>query len=295
MTNSASTTQDPAQAPANDPPTSLTPAQQKAQERIAAARARAAANKAATTTGSGEPSSAVASGAQAAPPRPAAERTVSPGSPGGAQTAAISDAQRAVGGSARAAAATPTPPSAPAVAPPSDDKRWRVVFATMRKHGFAANSLIETLHTAQESFGFLSDPALLYIARSLHLPPSRVYGVATFYNLFHLQPQGEHSCVICLGTACYIKGAAQIVSALEDATHVAVGETTADGKVSLLAARCLGACGLAPACVYDGEVVGKLESAAAVERLQRMTAPLLESAGAGAKGDTTRSVEHASG
>jgi bidirectional [NiFe] hydrogenase diaphorase subunit len=141
----------------------------------------------------------------------------------------------------------------------------------MRKHGFAANSLIETLHTAQESFGFLSDPALIYIAKSLHLPPARVYGVATFYNLFHLQPQGEHSCVICLGTACYIKGAAQIVSALEDATGVAVGETTTDGKVSLLAARCLGACGLAPACVFDGEVVGKLESVAAVRKLEQWT------------------------
>lgn len=240
----------------------LTPAQKLAQERIAAARAKAAANKA-----------AAASKAGAAPPDAPA-------------TAGISSAERAVGGSARAAATIPQPPKPDVVPPPTDDKRWRVVFATMRKHGFAANSLIETLHTAQESFGFLSDPALVYIAKSLHLPPARVYGVATFYNLFHLQPQGEHSCVICLGTACYIKGANQIVSALEDATGVSVGETTADGKVSLLAARCLGACGLAPACVFDGEVVGKLESPEAVQRLSVWTE---------VKNSAGRSVEHATG
>lgn len=231
----------------------LTPAQQLAQERIAAARARAAGKTEAGKTEAGKSGEG----------RVAQDKPEAVGAgPGG-----ITAAQRAVGGSARAAATTPQLPKQEALPPPSDDKRWRVVFATMRKHGFAANSLIETLHTAQESFGFLSDPALIYIAKSLHLPPARVYGVATFYNLFHLQPQGEHSCVICLGTACYIKGANQIVSALEDATGITVGETTPDGKVSLLAARCLGACGLAPACVFDGEVVGKLESSAAVEKL----------------------------
>jgi len=233
-----------------EPTGALTPAQQLAQERIAAARARAANKKA-----SGAPSEGASAG------------EATGGEKSAAMSAGISPAERAVGGSARAAPSTPQLPKQETPPPPTDDKRWRVVFATMRKHGFAANSLIETLHTAQESFGFLSDPALVYIAKSLHLPPARVYGVATFYNLFHLQPQGEHSCVICLGTACYIKGAAQIVSALEDATGVSVGETTPDGKVSLLAARCLGACGLAPACVFDGEVVGKLESAEAVQKL----------------------------
>lgn len=228
----------------------LTPAQQLAQDRIAAARAKAAANR----KGASRPEADKVSSPAAAPPL----RT------------GITGAERAVGGSTRATN-LPQPAKQQVIPPPSDDKRWRVVFATMRKHGFAANSLIETLHTAQESFGFLSDPALIYIAKSLHLPPARVYGVATFYNLFHLQPQGEHSCVICLGTACYIKGANQIVSALEDATGVSVGETTPDGKVSLLAARCLGACGLAPACVFDGEVVGKLESSEAVERLGAWT------------------------
>ena len=154
--------------------------------------------------------------------------------------------------------------------PPSDDKRWRIVGATMRKHGFTPDALIETLHSTQEAFGFLDDISLRYVAQSLGVPLSRVYGVATFYNLFSLKPQGEHTCVVCLGTACYIKGGPQILSALEDATGIHKGETTPDKQVSLMVARCLGACGLAPACVFDGLVAGKLEADEAVARLEEM-------------------------
>lgn len=154
---------------------------------------------------------------------------------------------------------------------PSDDKRWRIVTATMRRHGFAANALIETLHSAQEAFGFLDDITLRYVAQSLGLPLSKVYGVATFYNLFTLKPQGEHTCVVCLGTACYIKGSPQILDEIEQAYGIRRGETTPDKKVSLLVARCLGTCGLAPAVVFDGQVVGKLEPASAVQRLEEWT------------------------
>lgn len=151
---------------------------------------------------------------------------------------------------------------------PSEDKRWRIVMATMRKHGFTPDALIETLHSAQEAFGFLDEIALRYVAQSLGIPLSRVYGVATFYNLFTLKPQGKHTCVVCLGTACYIKGGPQILSALEDTTGIHKGETTPDKEVSLMVARCLGACGLAPACVFDGEVVGKLDPCDAVSRVK---------------------------
>lgn len=144
-------------------------------------------------------------------------------------------------------------------APPSDDKRWRIVTATIRKHGAAPEALIETLHSAQEAFGYLDDVTLRFIAQSLSIPLSRVYGVATFYNLFMLKPQGEHTCVVCLGTACYIKGAPDILNAIETTAGIHKGETTPDKKVSLLVARCLGTCGLAPAIVFDGEVAGKLE------------------------------------
>lgn len=151
---------------------------------------------------------------------------------------------------------------------PSDDKRWRLVNATMRRHGNQPDALIETLHTVQEAFGCLDDLALRYVAANLKVPLSRVYGVATFYNFFTLKPQGEHSCVVCLGTACYIKGAPQILEAVENIAHIKPGETTIDKKVSLLVARCLGTCGLAPAGVLDGEVMGKLAPSDVRDKVQ---------------------------
>lgn len=141
---------------------------------------------------------------------------------------------------------------------PSGDNRFKLLEATMKRHQYQSDALIEVLHTAQELFGYLEVDLLLHIAHSLKVPPSRVYGVATFYHFFSLKPKGEHTCVICMGTACYVKGAAALVAAIESAADVKSGETTADGKVSLLTARCLGACGIAPAVVLDGVVGGHL-------------------------------------
>jgi bidirectional [NiFe] hydrogenase diaphorase subunit len=154
------------------------------------------------------------------------------------------------------------------LAPPSEDKRWRIIQTTMRRHGYAPDALIETLHSAQEAFGYLDGQTLRYVAQSLHLPLSRVFGVATFYNLFMLKPQGEHTCVVCLGTACYIQGGAKILGEVEKSIGLRKGETTPDKQVSLLVARCLGTCGLAPACVFDGEIVGKVDPEDVVERLK---------------------------
>jgi len=151
---------------------------------------------------------------------------------------------------------------------PSEDRRWRLVDGTMRRHGRQPHALIESLHTVQESFGYLDLEALRYVAMALRVPLSQVYGVATFYHFFNLKPQGEHTCVVCLGTACYIKGAANIVAAVEHSRHVKAGETTADGQLSLLSARCLGSCGLAPAVVFDGEVVGKITVPQVLEKIQ---------------------------
>ena len=156
------------------------------------------------------------------------------------------------------------------IAPPSEDKRWRIVQTTMRRHGFSPNALIETLHSAQAAFGYLDEASLRYVAQSLHVPLSRVYGVATFYNLFTLKPQGAHTCVVCLGTACYIKGGQQILTALERSTDIHRGETTADKQVSLMVARCLGTCGLAPAVVFDEQVVGQIAPGDAVEQRHEM-------------------------
>lgn len=153
-------------------------------------------------------------------------------------------------------------------APPSEDKRWRLVDATMRRYNYHANGLIETLHTMQETFGYLDKPGLQYVARSLRVPYSRTLGVATFYNYFTLKPPGAHTCVVCLGTACYIKGSGDLMAELERELGVQAGETTPDGKVSLLAVRCIGSCGLAPAGVVDGQVLPKVTAGQMLTRLK---------------------------
>lgn len=152
---------------------------------------------------------------------------------------------------------------------PSDDKRWKLIGATMRKHGYQSHALIETLHTVQDTFGYVDETAFQFVAGSLRVPLSQVYGVATFYHFFNLKPKGEHTCVVCTGTACYIKGAGAILKAIEEETGVKPGETSSDGKLSMLTARCIGACGLAPAVVFDGEIAGGVTPMNAIERIRR--------------------------
>ncbi len=153
--------------------------------------------------------------------------------------------------------------------PPSDDKRWKIVEATARRHGREPHALIETLHTVQEYFGYLDDAALQFVAALLRLPLSRVYGAATFYHFFTLKPKGKHTCVVCTGTACYIKGAPALLSAIENTYGVKPGETTADNELSVLTARCVGSCGLAPVVVWDGAVLGKIGPEGAVARIEK--------------------------
>lgn len=136
----------------------------------------------------------------------------------------------------------------------SGDKRFKILDTHIKRHQNQADSLIEILHKTQELFGYLEDDLLLYVARALKLPPSRVYGVATFYHYFTLKPKGEHNCVVCMGTACYVKGSQAVLDAIEREAGVKSGSTTPDNKLSVLTARCIGACGVAPAVVYDGTV-----------------------------------------
>ena len=156
------------------------------------------------------------------------------------------------------------------VNPPSEDKRWRIVNATMRRHGYAPHALIETLHSVQEAFGFLDQDALNYVSAALRVPPSKTYGVATFYHFFKLKPGGRHSCVVCMGTACYIKGGREVLDAVSKAYGIEDGETTEDKQLSLLTARCIGSCGLAPATVLDGVVTPKMTPEKALELIKRM-------------------------
>jgi bidirectional [NiFe] hydrogenase diaphorase subunit len=155
-----------------------------------------------------------------------------------------------------------------AEAHPSGDKRFTILDTALKRQQFRPDTLIEVLHKAQELFGFLELDVLLYIARALKLPPSRVYGVATFYHLFTHKPPAAHTCVICRGTACFVNGADRLLSEAEELTGVNAGETTADQKVSLVTARCIGACGIAPVVVYDSAVAGRQTAADLVQHLK---------------------------
>ncbi|EAZ93021.1 bidirectional hydrogenase complex protein HoxE [Crocosphaera chwakensis] len=148
------------------------------------------------------------------------------------------------------------------------DKRFKIIDITMKRNHYRQDALIEILHKAQEAFGYLEPDILEYVAHALKLPLSRVYGVATFYHLFSLKPSGKHTCVVCLGTACYVKGSDKVLTALQQELGIKSGETTTDKQISLLSARCLGACGIAPAIVFDGEVAGKQMPENALEKIK---------------------------
>jgi len=147
---------------------------------------------------------------------------------------------------------TPDPAAVPA-----EDPRRKVVEQALRRFQYRPDALIEVLHVAQEVYGFLGDDLLAYIAQQLKLPESQVLGVATFYHAFTLRPKGEHACIVCTGTACYVKGAGEIVKVLEAAYGIHPGQTTADGRFSLGTARCLGTCSLAPLLMIDNQVLAK--------------------------------------
>ena len=101
--------------------------------------------------------------------------------------------------------------AAPAVTTTADDKKWKMIDARIRRRGNSPDALIEVLHAVQEAFGYLEPDVLAYVGNALGVPPSRVYGVATFYSLFMLKPQGEHTVIVCTGTACYINHAAALL------------------------------------------------------------------------------------
>ena len=154
-------------------------------------------------------------------------------------------------------------------APPNQDKRWKLVDETMRRTGQHSRGLIETLHTVQEVFGYLDKEALRYVAESLRVPLSRAYGVATFYHYFTLKPAGRHSCSVCIGTSCHIKGSAELLATVKHELEIEPGGTTPKGEVSLVSERCIGPCGLGPVVVYDEEVSAEETPQALALRLKK--------------------------
>ena len=140
---------------------------------------------------------------------------------------------------------------------PSDDKRVQSVDRVMQRYGYQPEALIETLHAAQEAFGYLDVGILTHIARRLRVPPSRVCSVTTFYNHFQTKPPGDHTLVVCTGTACHVKGSDRFLMWVKKSYDLSPGETTADSSLSLLEVRCVGACAMAPVMITDGTITGK--------------------------------------
>lgn len=149
-----------------------------------------------------------------------------------------------------------------------DDPRFGDLEMHMKRHHYRPDALIEVLHKAQDLFGCLEDDLLLFIAYRLKMPTSRVYGVATFYHYFTRQPPGRHTCMVCSGTACYVKGANAVLTTIENFTRLNPGETTPGHYLSLLTARCLGRCSLAPVVVYDGVAAGYQTPESVLEQLK---------------------------
>jgi len=129
----------------------------------------------------------------------------------------------------------------------------------VRPYAGKPSELIQALHRVQSALGYVPKEAQEVVAAVVGVPLSQVRGVLTFYHFFRTRPSGRHTIRVCLGTACHVRGAERVLSALEEELNVKVGETTADGKFTLAVARCLGCCGLAPVMMIDEEVYGKLD------------------------------------
>jgi len=130
--------------------------------------------------------------------------------------------------------------------------------AVIDKYRDTEGPIMPIMHAAQEIFGYLPLEVQNFIAEELDIPLTDIYGVATFYSHFTLQPQGKYTINVCLGTACYVKGAQKILDKLKEELKINEGETTPDGKFTIDPTRCLGACGLAPVMMINGEVYGRL-------------------------------------
>lgn len=127
----------------------------------------------------------------------------------------------------------------------------------LEKYTTDRDNLIQILNETQEKFGYIPKTSQLEISKYLNIPMAEVYGVITFYSRFTLEPTGKYAISVCLGTACFVKGSEQILNRLKDRLKIDVGQTTADGKFSIDATRCVGACGLAPVFTVNNEVHGK--------------------------------------
>lgn len=132
------------------------------------------------------------------------------------------------------------------------------LLKVITKHKDEKGALMPIMQEAQEIYGYLPIEVQSVISNVLGIPLEKIYGVATFYSQFSLNPKGQYTISVCLGTACYVKGAGDILLKIKEILNISDGETTADGKFSLDSCRCIGACGLAPVITVNDDVYGKI-------------------------------------
>lgn len=134
------------------------------------------------------------------------------------------------------------------------------VEAVISRYVNKPGSLIPVLEHVQEILGYLPMPVQRLIAERLNLPPAQVYGVVTFYSFFTMVPRGRHTLRVCLGTACYVRGSQKLLDKLQERLGIEPGGCTPDRRFSLETVRCLGACGLAPVVMVDGDTHGQMKT-----------------------------------
>ena len=145
---------------------------------------------------------------------------------------------------------------------------WDQIDEIIAANRAVPGSVITVLRECQDTVGYLPVELINYTSLGLNLPASTVYGVATFYSLFSLEPKGRHTIKVCLGTACYVKGIKEVIDRISNEYDVAEGGTTNDGRFTLEAVRCLGACGLAPVTVIDQDIHGDMSSSKIIDVLE---------------------------
>ncbi len=152
------------------------------------------------------------------------------------------------------------------------NEQYGLLREFIRKEGRSPGSLIKILHRAQQIFGYLPVEVQIFISRETGIPLSKIWGVVTFYNFFRTEPIGKHIVNVCLGTACHVRGAKEVLEAVCDELGVKVGGTSSDGFYTVSTARCFGACGLAPVMMIDDRVYGRLTPQKAIQILREFKA-----------------------
>ena len=138
-----------------------------------------------------------------------------------------------------------------------DEKLSKEMQELLKNYSQDKSNLIQILNEVQEKYGYIPKQAQIEISNYLNIPMAEIYGVITFYSRFTLEPKGKYSISVCLGTACFVKGSQALLDRLKERLKIDGGQTTPDGKFSIDATRCVGACGLAPVFTINNEVYGK--------------------------------------